>query len=129
MKLTKKDIENKEDIKLMVDTFYDKVNKDEMLSAIFNDFSGVNWEKHLPIMYNFWNTLIFGGRDYKGSPFDKHVPLPVNKDHFDKWIELFNENLDEQFEGEITNSVKTRAKTIALTFQYKLESINNPDQK
>lgn len=119
----KKDIQSKDDIKLMVDTFYDKVNNDEMLSNIFNDFAKVDWDKHLQIMYNFWNTLIFGGRAYKGSPFDKHVPLPVDKQHFDRWIELFNANLDEHFSGETTESIKTRAKTIALTFQYKLESL------
>ena len=124
MKPIKHDIQNKEDIKLMVDSFYDKVNNNTILSYVFNDFSKVNWDEHLPKMYGFWNTLIFAKKDYKGNPFASHINLPVQKEHFDKWIELFDNNMDELFKGEIAEATKLRAKSIAQIFQSKLQIIN-----
>lgn len=121
MQNTKQDISTEKDIELMVNSFYAKVNKDDLLSNIFNDFSKVNWDIHLPKMYSFWNTLIFSKQSYKGSPFNAHLPLPVTKAHFDRWIQLFNETLDELFQGEVTEHTKLRARSIAHVFQSKLE--------
>lgn len=124
MRKIKQDIQTEEDVELMVNSFYDKVNKDELLSYVFNDFSKVNWKAHLPKMYRFWNTLIFGKQSYKGSPFDSHISLPVNKTHFDRWIQLFDINIDEHFKGEVADNTKLRAKSIAYVFQSKLEYLN-----
>ena len=124
MQNSKTDITTKEDIKLMVDTFYEKVNLDDVLSPIFNDFAKINWETHLPRMYDFWSTILLSDGDYKGSPFDKHVPLPIDKLHFDRWMGIFLGNLEEYFEGPMTEDAKLRAQTISFTFQSKLEYIN-----
>lgn len=120
----KQDINSEEDIKLMVDSFYAKVNEDEMLSYVFNDFSKVNWEEHLPKMYRFWSSLIFGSQAYKGNPFAAHIPLPVDEKHFNRWIEIFNANMDELFDGLVADQVKLRARSIAHVFQSKLSHIN-----
>jgi len=121
MKINKNDISSEKDIKLMVNTFYDKVNKDTLLSYVFNDFSKVDWNSHLPKMYGFWNTLIFAKQEYKGSPFAAHIDLPIQTEHFDRWITLFEETLDQLFEGEITEKTKLRANSIAQVFQHKLQ--------
>ncbi len=123
-----RDIESKQDIQIMVDSFYDKVNKNELLSYVFNDFSKVDWDVHLPKMYNFWNTLIFGKPDYKGNPFASHVDLPIKEEHFQNWLALFTENMDELFEGEIAEATKQRAKSIAGIFQSKLAFMNNQNR-
>jgi len=120
----KSDITSEEDVVLMVNSFYDKVNEDDFLSYVFNDFSKVDWTTHLPKMYRFWNTLIFSHQSYKGNPFAAHLSLPVNKTHFDRWVQLFEENIDEHFEGEVAEHTKLRAKSIAHIFQSKLEFIN-----
>ncbi len=120
----KHDIQSEEDIKLMVDSFYDKVNEDELLSYVFNDFSKIDWETHLPKMYRFWNSMIFGANTYSGNPFEKHIPLPVEKQHFDRWVSIFKQNIDEHFEGHIAEEVKMRANSIAYIFQSKLEFFN-----
>lgn len=114
------DITSLQDIKQMVDTFYDKVNLDTELSYIFNDFAQVNWEQHLPIMYAFWNKILFNDGDYRGNPFEKHLPLPVESKHFDRWVEIFVENIDAQFQGEKAEEVKQRARAIACIFDNKL---------
>ncbi|AFM03089.1 truncated hemoglobin [Bernardetia litoralis DSM 6794] len=125
MEATKQDIKNEEDIKLLVDTFYDKVNQNILLSPIFNDFAHVNWESHLPTMYRFWNGILFGEGGYKGSPFEKHIPLPIDKTHFENWLILFKETVDALFEGNKADEAKQRATIIAYTFQSKLEYMNN----
>jgi hemoglobin len=115
-----KSLENIEDIKVMVDSFYEKVNQDEMLSPVFNEYAKIDWETHLPKMYNFWNTILFSQGDYKGSPYQKHEPLPVVKDHFDRWLLLFNETVDAHFEGENAEEAKKRANIIGITFWSKI---------
>ncbi|MBC6608077.1 group III truncated hemoglobin, partial [Hymenobacter sp. BT188] len=49
------DIQNEADIKLLVDTFYNKVNADALLAPVFNEFAHVDWPVHLPRMYDFWS--------------------------------------------------------------------------
>lgn len=111
----------------MVDTFYDKINKDDLLGPIFNDFAKVSWTKHLDIMYNFWGSMIFKEASYSGKPFDKHLPLPIETKHFDRWLNIFNENMDAQFEGENADMFKERAKSIGLIFDYKIKTLKNEE--
>jgi hemoglobin len=120
-----KELENIQDIKLLVDSFYNRVNGDDMLSPVFNEFAKVDWETHLPKMYNFWNTILFSAGDYKGSPYEKHESLPVMRDHFDRWLELFNATVDELFEGKMADEAKKRAQVIGLTFWSKIAHSRN----
>ncbi|MBB6612965.1 group III truncated hemoglobin [Pontibacter sp. Tf4] len=120
----KRDIENEEDIKLLVDTFYDHVNKDELLGPVFNDFAKIDWDHHLPLMYRFWSTVLFGSMSYKGQPFPKHMRLPINREHFGRWIELFLKTVDELFEGMMAEEIKQKATSIAQVFQMRLGLID-----
>ena len=56
----KKDIETREDIIKLVDVFYDKVKKNEILGYIFDDIAKIDWSKHLPVMYSFWASILLG---------------------------------------------------------------------
>lgn len=125
MHTNKLDIRTEQDVELMVDSFYAKVNQDPLLSYVFNDFAEVDWQSHLPKMYQFWSSLIFGTQSYKGNPFAAHVPLPVDQTHFERWISLFEENIDELFVGEVAEHTKLRAKSIAYVFSSKLAQIKN----
>src|SRR5688572_8070921 len=95
----KPDITTEADVKKMVDIFYEKVNRDALLAPIFNDFSKVNWDTHLPIMYRFWSSILLGSGTYQGQPFPKHAFLPVDQTHFSQWLLLFYETLTENFRG------------------------------
>jgi hemoglobin len=118
-----KDLLTQEDIRLMVDSFYDSVNKDNLLSPVFNDHAHVDWQHHLPKMYDFWNTILFTRGNYKGSPFEKHIGLPVEKEHFDRWLHLFEENIRLHFKGPNTEEAIQRAKVIGFTFWSKISHI------
>jgi hemoglobin len=120
-----KDIATEEDIKLLVDSFYDRVNRDEVLGPVFNELAKVNWAEHLPTMYSFWSTMLFRTGDYKGRPWPKHAVLPLKKEHFERWVSLFCRTVNEHFEGPKASEAKSAALSIADTFQTR-SGIFNP---
>ena len=114
------DIQTMEDIQQLVDRFYDKVNQDELLSPVFNDVAQVNWTMHLPVMYSFWGSILLGAAHYNGQPFPKHMGLPVTGEHFSRWMDLFLETIDENFEGPKAEEAIQRAGAIAMVFQTRM---------
>lgn len=115
------DIFSLEDVKTLVNTFYDKVREDALLAPIFNKVIKERWPEHLETMYTFWQTVLLGEHTYTGSPFPPHAKLPISKAHFDRWLELFYSTIDEQFEGEIAEEAKWRASKMAEIFQFKID--------
>lgn len=116
----KQEIKNREQVKLLVDSFYKKVNADALLSPVFNTEANVSWEEHLPKMYKFWGTQLTGTGDYSGRPFPPHIELNIGAAHFERWLKLFVETVDELFEGEAAAVAKQKAMNIAAVFQHKL---------
>lgn len=111
------DINNRQDIEKLVGRFYEKVRTDTLLGPVF---SHVDWPKHLPVMYDFWSSMMLGEQSYRGNPFQKHVGLPIRKEHFEQWVRLFVETVNENFTGSKADEIKNRAQTIAGVFQHKL---------
>ena len=112
-----KDIQTEEDIENLVHTFYAKVRADEVLSPVFNEVIKGDWEPHLATMCNFWSTLLLYTRKYMSDPMVKHVPLPLEKRHFERWLELFNGTVVELFEGDTARDAIRRASNIARVMQ------------
>jgi hemoglobin len=119
-----KDIATENDIKQLVDSFYERVGRDELLGPVFNEIARVNWEDHLPTMYSFWSTMLFRTASYKGRPWPRHAPLPVRKEHFDRWVSLFCQTVDSLFSGAKANEAKSAALSIADTFQTRFGIFN-----
>jgi hemoglobin len=119
------DITTFEDIKLLVDTFYSKVQKDEFIGPIFNEKIGNRWPEHLEKMYRFWQTILLEVHSYSGSPFPPHKQLPVAKEHFDRWMEIFTKTTDSLFVGPLAEEAKLRAKNMAEMFHYKIDYFRN----
>ena len=119
----KTDIRNRKDIEKLVNAFYDKVKKDDVIGYLFNDVAKVKWELHLPRMYDFWENILFYSGNYSGSPMVVHKELhqksPMNQQHFQHWNDLFNETVDKLFEGVKANEIKERASNIAQVIMYK----------
>src|SRR5437764_13630980 len=88
------------DVKILVDAFYHKVNANKLLSPIFNDRLQGDWTQHLEKMYRFWQTVLLEEHTYSGSPFLPHATLAIDKDHFNEWLMLFNDTVNELFEGD-----------------------------
>lgn len=119
------EIINLSDVKRLVDNFYGKVRQDPLLATVFDDVIGNRWPEHLEKMYRFWQTVLLGEHTYQGTPFAPHAHLPVDASHFNRWIELFNQTVDELFTGEKSEEAKWRASKMAAMFQLKIEYYRN----
>lgn len=120
-----KPIESLDDIKVLVNSFYDKVRKDELLADIFNNVIQDRWPQHLEKMYTFWQTVLLSEYTYEGSPFPPHAQLPVEKAHFDRWLQLFNATLEEYFEGDRSERARWQANRMAEIFLSKITFYRN----
>lgn len=121
-----KDITTRTDIELLVNSFYDKVKADTVIGYIFTEVATVDWEKHLPRMYSFWETVLLSTMSFKGNPMEAHIKLskktPIQQQHFDRWLELWNETITIHFEGEVATKAKQRAESIAGLMLFKIEN-------
>jgi len=122
----KRDIENRKGVEQLINSFYDKVKQDDVIGFIFNDVAKVNWEKHLPVMYDFWESVIFSINTYSGNPMEVHMHLnrrvQLAKEHFERWLKLFTGTVDELFEGKNANIAKEKAISIATIMETKITS-------
>ena len=121
-----KEIENINDIELLVDEFYKKVVLDELIGRFFTVVVNFEWEVHIPIMVSFWETVLFGKASYKGNPMTKHIELnklsKLEPVHFERWLDLWKETVNENFIGEKASDAVSKAETIAKLMQSKLNS-------
>jgi len=126
--MTKRLLDSPEAIRLLVDSFYEKIQVDPLLAPIFTDVAQVDWAHHLPKMYAFWENIILGNNVYHGHPFRPH--LLVNQKHtlrvahFERWLQLFTQTLTERFEGQTADDVRLRATQIAVVWNQKLAYLN-----
>ncbi len=120
------DISKRADIELLVNSFYDKVKADETIGYIFTEIAAVNWTDHLPKMYRFWETVLLGAMSFKGNPMLTHIKLSkkteMQQKHFDRWLKLWNETIDEHFKGEQAEEAKQRGKNIAGLILFKIQN-------
>lgn len=120
----KNDITTRKDIEQLVNAFYEKVKTDNLIGFIFNDVAKVNWEKHLPVMYLFWENVLFYTGGYEGNPVQSHKHLhkrcPLKNEYFIRWNELFAQTIEELFEGEKATLAKQRALSISVVMQIKI---------
>jgi hemoglobin len=125
MKKKINDIEDLNDIRLLVDAFYEKVRQDELIGPVFNSVIQDRWPAHLEKMYRFWQTVLLNERAYHGSPFPPHAKLPIEKAHFSRWLELFFATLSDNFSGKKADEAHFRAEKMAEMFHYKIDYYKN----
>lgn len=115
----KKDIETRADIDDLMKRFYERATNDEIIGYIFA-VAELDLEKHLPIIGDFWESLLLGGKNYQKhgrNPLQVHSELnektPLLGEHFKRWLEIFRETVDENFVGTRAEFAKDRAAAIA----------------
>lgn len=120
---SKRRLETPDDIKLMVDSFYERVRKDDLIGPIFDEIIKVDWTSHLPRMYTFWETVAFQQAGYKGDPIGKHQAVArqveLKPEHFERWLALFEETVNALFDGRIAEMVKQRAQIMSHAILFK----------
>jgi len=125
----KKDIETREDINRLIVQFYEQVKKDSIIGFIFNDVVNMNWEVHIPVIVDFWETILLDNPVYKKNAMEVHYDLnkkiPLQQKHFSQWLSLFYSTVDNLYTGKIATLAKTRAKSIAAVMEFKMLGANN----
>jgi len=116
----KHDIANSADVELLVKTFYENLLKNKEVKPVF---AHVDFEKHFPHMIAFWEFVLLDRDGYKTNVFDKHVNLPLKKEHFAIWLNTFENTVNTLFAGENAEKAIFRAKTIAFSFESKLKQM------
>lgn len=123
------DITGRADIVRLVNAFYERVRADNLLGPIFNDIAHVDWPVHLPKMYAFWDSVLFGTPGFKGNPLAVHRALAAKATltarEFGRWVSLFHESVDEAFTGPMADEAKRRASRIAVVMQCHIASDAN----
>lgn len=124
----RKDITESADIRLLVDEFYAQALTDELLGPVFAArIPSEKWPEHKARIYLFWETVLLGFEEpekrYGGSPFAPHIGLELGEAHFEKWLELFNQTVNQYFAGPKADETQWRATQMAQLFLYKLTAM------
>jgi hemoglobin len=119
-----KDIETREDIELLLRKFYAVAFYDDVIGFYFTEIAKLDLEKHLPVITDFWETVLFGVAKYKNNAIAVHNPLHAmhafEDKHFDRWVKLFTEAIANNFEGAKAELAKQRAHSIATVMKIKI---------
>ena len=119
-----RDIENRNDIYHLLERFYAKAIPDETIGYFFTEVAKIDMSAHLPLITDFWEMVILDGSHYKKNAIAVHAHLhqlsPMEEKHFNRWLELFNETVDELFSGEKAGLAKQRALSIATVMKLKI---------
>ena len=111
-----RDLRDSADIEQLVRAFYRYAAMDDLLGPVF-EAAHVDWSVHIPKLIDFWSWQLFGVRGYEGNPLRAHAPLqaatPFRDEHYERWLELFGETVDEHFRGPMAEAAKSRARKMA----------------
>ena len=125
----KNDIATLKDVHFLVDKFYERVQDDPFLGPIFNKRLSGKWEMHHRRLYRFWHTVLLRRPDYYGNPVPTHFTMNIDQRHFDQWLVIWTETVDNNFEGVIAERAKLRGLTMSKAFMSKIKGSSGGDSK
>jgi len=112
-----RDLDNPDEITEMVRRFYQDVAQDDLLGPLFNDVARVDWNEHLPKLTRFWCRALLGIEGYAGNPFRSHALVndrsPLTMDHFDRWLQLFQDAVELGWTGPHADRALALARQVA----------------
>ena len=115
-----KDIENRDDVSLLVSSFYKHIRTDTILGPIFNShIEDEKWLAHLEKLTDFWMTNLFGIVCFKGNPslahkkVDENLKYTIDQKHFEQWLNIWFDTIDMLFSGQLAQRAKDSARKMA----------------
>jgi hemoglobin len=120
------DIETVADCEQLVRAFYGKAMADDRIGWIFTEVAELDLEQHIPVIASFWATNLLGSKSYRGGAFGPHARLHEKagglcQDHFERWLVLWCQTVDELFDGPIAAAAKVHALRVANAFYGRLQ--------
>jgi hemoglobin len=107
---------------------------DEEIGFIFTDVAELDLEAHIPVIASFWATNLLGAMSYKGGAFGVHGRLHqkvaggLRKEHFERWLVLWCQTVDELFDGPLAAAAKVHGLRVANAFYGRLQVQPVPDE-
>lgn len=124
---TLSDIATRSDIETLVRAFYASAMVDEEIGYFFTQVIPIDLEEHVPKVTNFWENILLNNPVYSGSPMQKHLALhalsPLQKSHFNRWLEIWTQTVDRLFSGQNAALAKARAQMVARSISMRIEDV------
>ena len=122
------DIETRADCERLVREFYARAFADPIIGFLFTDIAKLDLEAHVPRITSFWETILLGARSYGGGAFRPHAAphakVPLLRGHFDRWLTLWSDTVDDLFAGERAELAKAHARRVAHAFHGRLQELS-----
>jgi hemoglobin len=122
------DIQDRADCERLVRAFYGRALTDPVIGFIFVDVAKLDLEAHVPQIASFWETILLGAQSYRGGAFAPHAALHakvgLRAGHFERWLWLWRQTVDELFAGERAELAKSHAQRVAQAFHARLQAIS-----
>lgn len=121
------DIKTREDILLILKEFYQKLLADNSINYFFTKVTNVeeHLEEHLEILATFWEQSLFLKGGYYNNMFQIHQKVheksTFTKEHYQTWLNHWNQTIDANFQGNYAEQMKTQALSMATVMQIKLK--------
>ncbi|THJ64921.1 group III truncated hemoglobin [Arthrobacter echini] len=119
------DLRDRDDVEALLTVFYGRAFADDLLGPIFIDVARMDLQAHLPIICDFWETVLFKAGLYRRNALEPHLNLhrqvPLTQAHFERWLTLWSATLDEHYTGPKAELAKVQASRIAESMQRRLQ--------
>ena len=119
------DIQTRSDIDALVAAFYKLAVPDELIGHFFTTVKSVDFDAHLPKIADFWENMLLRKPVYEGSPMQIHMHLnqlsPLQPKHFERWLQIWNSTVRQQFSGPIALLAIERAAMVARSISMRIE--------
>jgi hemoglobin len=125
------DLARRADVEALLRRFYGRVLVDEVLAGPFAQIRINGLESHLPVMCDFWETVLFRAGLYQGSAVRAHQPVHdrhrLSADHFLRWLRLWSLTIDQMYHGPIAEHAKIQAARIARAMHRRLAGTDSEE--
>ncbi|WP_022885647.1 group III truncated hemoglobin [Glaciibacter superstes] len=125
------DLANRDDVHRLVSEFYHRAFADPLIGPLFTEVAHMDLDHHMPIMCDFWETVLFRANLYHRNALALHTNLhkqsPLDERHFDRWLAIWVANVDEHFAGEKAELAKLQATRIAGSIHRRVQGRSGSD--
>ena len=122
------DLVDRADVEALLRRFYDRVLIDEVLTEPFAELRSEGLDAHIPVMCDFWETVLFRAGRYRGSALTVHRVIhqrtPLSGKHFVRWLTVWRDTVDEMYRGPAAGRAKVQAARIAWAMHRRLTGVD-----
>ena len=120
----RRDLASRADVESLLRRFYGEALRDELLAEPFAELRSRGLEQHLPIMCDFWETVLFRAGLYRRNALHAHRRIhhhtPLSAQHFLRWLTLWTTTIDQLYQGPVAEHAKIQAARIATAMHRRL---------